>query len=761
MMPACRQAPPYRIQIRRASRISSAGPQSIEPIGAPRPLERQNIIVSTWDVQAVTGSPVAAAAFQIRAPSMWIGTPARSVTARTARSSSARQDRPARAADRVLDRQQVDHLDVEVVVGLEESLGQGGGHVAVRMVGAGAERDAREARARHDLGGGDMGARFGGHQVSLPADVQPQTDLVGHRAGRDVQRRLGPGQLGRSILQAVHGRIVAVPGVAHLGGGHRGPHRVRRGRDRVGAQIHPETHPASLSARLDLTSRTRRSTRRRSAEEDLCLAVEVVRNDLAWSGRLAQRDVGDVLALARDHPSPAAGMGELDGGDPEARREQPVERDGGPAALDVAQDRDPRVIARSAARSRAPRAWRCPRDAGTRSRPPGTPVQPSSRRMGSAPSATTTIENELVCMCRWRRCRQRLLDIERHLGDEQHVGAAGHGGVQRDPARMAAHHLDHDDAVVALRRACAAGRSQSVATCTAVWNPTVTSVPGRSLSIVLGTPTIGTPRSASSAAAPKRALAPDHDEPVEFVGLHGRADEVGAVGAPHRVARPSCPSIVPPRCSIPAGRRGVELDRLALEDPSPAVAETDERVSPRASPVRTAARMTAFKPGQSPPPVSTPSRMRAPYPTGRSASGTAGRMTACSPVCFRNTSASSRGSSSGVCCSLTAIVGLFSLYVVTQQFRNPGGPSAAKTARRRSRSPPRPRAPRVPAPARRSRRGDRRRERSARPPRPSGPSIPQPNSPRLSNRLASDDVHAFDRPPASASRTPAGPAARP
>ena len=35
------------LQIRRASRISSAGPQTSEPIGAPSPFETQNIIVST------------------------------------------------------------------------------------------------------------------------------------------------------------------------------------------------------------------------------------------------------------------------------------------------------------------------------------------------------------------------------------------------------------------------------------------------------------------------------------------------------------------------------------------------------------------------------------------------------------------------------------------------------------------------------------------------------------------------------------------
>ena len=133
MIPACRQAPPYRIQMRRASRISSAGPHSIEPIGAPSPFERQNIIVSTCEVHAVTGSPVAAAAFHSRAPSRWIGTPAPSVIARTSRSSSERQDRAAGAADRVLDREQVDDLDVEVVVGLEQAFGQRRRHVAVRV----------------------------------------------------------------------------------------------------------------------------------------------------------------------------------------------------------------------------------------------------------------------------------------------------------------------------------------------------------------------------------------------------------------------------------------------------------------------------------------------------------------------------------------------------------------------------------------------------------------------------------------------------
>ena len=44
----------------------------------------------------------------------------------------------------------------------------------------------------------------------------------------------------------------------------------------------------------------------------------------------------------------------------------------------------------------------------------------------------------------------RLLDRDRLLGDQDHVGAAGDPGVERDPARMPAHHLDDHDAVVRL-----------------------------------------------------------------------------------------------------------------------------------------------------------------------------------------------------------------------------------------------------------------------------------------------------------------------
>ena len=88
MIPAWRHAPPNRIFSRRASRMCSSVPHSSDPIGAPRPFETQNIIVSTSRVYSDTSTPAATAALKIRAPSRWIGRALSSATLRIARSSS-------------------------------------------------------------------------------------------------------------------------------------------------------------------------------------------------------------------------------------------------------------------------------------------------------------------------------------------------------------------------------------------------------------------------------------------------------------------------------------------------------------------------------------------------------------------------------------------------------------------------------------------------------------------------------------------------
>ena len=53
----------------RASAMKSAGPTSIEPTGAPRPFDKQNMIESDFRVSCATVLPDATAALKMRAPS--------------------------------------------------------------------------------------------------------------------------------------------------------------------------------------------------------------------------------------------------------------------------------------------------------------------------------------------------------------------------------------------------------------------------------------------------------------------------------------------------------------------------------------------------------------------------------------------------------------------------------------------------------------------------------------------------------------------
>ena len=69
---------------------------------------------------------------------------------------------------------------------------------------------------------------------------------------------------------------------------------------------------------------------------------------------------------------------------------------------------------------------------------------------GTAPSATTTIENEPAGGVTPLQMRRDAVDVERLLGDEDRVGAAGDAGVRGDPAGVAAHDLQQHDSVVAL-----------------------------------------------------------------------------------------------------------------------------------------------------------------------------------------------------------------------------------------------------------------------------------------------------------------------
>ena len=171
-----------------------------------------------------------------------------------------------------------------------------------------------------------------------------------------------------------------------------------------------------------------------------------------------------------------------------------------------------------------------------------------------------------------------LVDVERPLGDQDHVRASGEPRVQRDPARMAAHHLDDHHPVVGLSAVVWSRSIASVAICTAVSKPKVMSVPPRSLSIVFGTPS--TRQAVLVVQARRRAqrvLAADRDQPVEVERVEVLADALDARRLLERVRPRACAG----SCRRAAGSRG-RLDRQlvvgVLERPAPAVAEADDRV---------------------------------------------------------------------------------------------------------------------------------------------------------------------------------------
>ena len=69
-----------------------------------------------------------------------------------------------------------------------------------------------------------------------------------------------------------------------------------------------------------------------------------------------------------------------------------------------------------------------------------------------APSATTTMENCLPRRARSIRCSAIDLGVVGDFRDEDHVAAAGDARVEREPAGLVSHDLDHHDAVVRMGR---------------------------------------------------------------------------------------------------------------------------------------------------------------------------------------------------------------------------------------------------------------------------------------------------------------------
>ena len=169
-----------------------------------------------------------------------------------------------------------------------------------------------------------------------------------------------------------------------------------------------------------------------------------------------QRHCQHIGPAERDHDPRLAAVERIDGVDAVARGEHTVEGGRRSAALDVAEDVMPRLVsgarldlASSQAAMPPSRTWPNGVDvAGCgRRASPSRGWRPRRRRRSRTPPARVAVAQVLA----------DLVDVERPLGHEDRVGAAGDTRVRRDPAGMAAHHLDDEDAVVRL-----GGRVQAV-----------------------------------------------------------------------------------------------------------------------------------------------------------------------------------------------------------------------------------------------------------------------------------------------------------
>ena len=151
----------------------------------------------------------------------------------------------------------------------------------------------------------------------------------------------------------------------------------------------------------------------------------------------------------------------------------------------------------------------------------------------------------------------------------------------------------------------------SVAICTAVSKPKVVSVALRSLSIVLGTPTTATPWSNRRWATPS-VSSPPMATRASMPILASVAFTCSAPPSTLNGLVRDEPMMVPPWGSVARNAStssGMEPPSITPRHPSkkPTISSPWAR-----SPLRTTARITALSPGQSPPPVSMPTRIGSP-----------------------------------------------------------------------------------------------------------------------------------------------------
>ena len=166
---------------------------------------------------------------------------------------------------------------------------------------------------------------------------------------------------------------------------------------------------------------------------------------------LGDRDPLDLAPLEGDHLAPGAVEGGLDGGDAEAGAQDAVEGDRAAAALDVAQ-RGGAALDAGAAVDLAGQDLADPAedlvavdvDLGRRDR--------EGAGLGQGALGDDDDGGVAALLVAPDDALAHLVDVEGLLGGQRDRGAAGEARPDRDVADVAAHHLDDEHAVVALRR---------------------------------------------------------------------------------------------------------------------------------------------------------------------------------------------------------------------------------------------------------------------------------------------------------------------
>ena len=312
--------------------------------------------------------------------------------------------------------------------------------------------------------------------------------------------------------------------------------------------------------------------------------------------------------LQRDHRAEGAVVHRVDGGDAEAGREDAVVRGGRAAAQHVAEDRDPGLE-------------------------PGAPLDLVLDHVADATEAHVAELVDLAALHRERAllrhralgdhhdrevralavpvldARAHVVDVERHLGHQHDVGAAGDAGVDRDPPRVAAHHLDHHHPVVALRRG-------------------VQPVDGIGRDLHRGVEAEGEVgggevvvdrlghadhRDARLVAQPgghaEGVLAADGDERVDLLASPASRAHAPTPSSVWNGLVRDVPRMVPPRWISPRVVAMVSSTRLVVDHAAPAVAEPDDLVAVQRFALADDGADHRVEPRAVAPPVSMPMRM--------------------------------------------------------------------------------------------------------------------------------------------------------